>query len=94
MSAADGSCSILTAMFAPSVKSGDFYEPRFLSEGLPIKVIAESTPLPPALPRGLPGVGIHDAEICADETLTKVWKASEDALGLKWVIGEPSLVFV
>merc|ERR1712151_693347 len=46
----DGACSFITAMFAPSVKSGDLYEPHRLIRGPPTKVIDQGTPLSPVFP--------------------------------------------
>eukprot|EP00746_Dinoflagellata_sp_MGD_P002562 gnl/MRDRNA2_/MRDRNA2_105016_c0_seq1.p1 gnl/MRDRNA2_/MRDRNA2_105016_c0~~gnl/MRDRNA2_/MRDRNA2_105016_c0_seq1.p1 ORF type:complete len:415 (-),score=49.28 gnl/MRDRNA2_/MRDRNA2_105016_c0_seq1:494-1738(-) len=86
LSAPDGSCSILTAMFAPSAQSGDFYEPKDLAYGPPIKVISQGVPLPPDLRRKL--VGIRDDEVCANATLVNVWNFSEIGLREKFIIGE------
>jgi len=92
LSAPDGSCSLLTSMFASSAESGDFYEPALLADGPPLKVISGGFALPPRFPRW--EAGIQDDEVCAAETRDKVWKASEDGLGEKFVIGKGSVLFV
>jgi NAD(P)-dependent dehydrogenase (short-subunit alcohol dehydrogenase family) len=86
MSAQDGSCSLLNAMFAESAKSGDFYEPKWLVNGPTTKVISEGVPDKLAsLPRSL--AGIHDASYCSNPTDDAVWSASEVGLGEKFIIG-------
>lgn len=86
LSAPDGSCPLLTAMFSVSAKSGDFYEPESLFTGPPIKVISEGVPLPPQFPRQL--LGIRDDMVCTGTALDKVWKFSETGLGEKFFAGE------
>jgi len=90
LSAPDGSCSLLRAMYDPSAQSGDFYEPESLMTGPPIKVIAEGVPFSPHFPRRL--CGIRDAEVCSNDTFAEVWKASELGLGEEFVIGERPIV--
>mmetsp|Transcript_55325 Transcript_55325/g.89463 ORF Transcript_55325/g.89463 Transcript_55325/m.89463 type:complete len:385 (+) Transcript_55325:69-1223(+) len=92
LSAEDGSCSILTAMYAPSAKSGDFYEPEYLSIGPPIKVIAQGVPLSPHFPRHL--TGIRDQEVCDEAAQAKMWNATEVGLGETFVVEEPLLILV
>jgi NAD(P)-dependent dehydrogenase (short-subunit alcohol dehydrogenase family) len=84
LSAPDGSCSLLIAMFEPSVKSGDFYEPKELSTGPPKKVVAEGV----ALPRTILQVfaGIKDAELCDEARQSKMWNATETGIGEKFVV--------
>jgi len=89
LSAPDGSCSLLTAMFSPMSKSGDFYEPERLSNGPPIKVISEGYALPPVFPRGL--AGIDDQMVCDDTTQAFVWETSEAGLGEDFIIGAPQV---
>lgn len=93
LSAPDGSCPLLTAMFSPSVVSGDFYEPERLLFGPPTKVFAAGVPLAPEYPRQV--AGINDKALVTEENLAMVWKASEDGLGIKWdVDNEQSTVVV
>lgn len=93
MSAADGSCSLLTAMYAPSAKSGDFYEPKWLVSGPPVKVIAEGNPAWLAsLPRSL--LRVHDKASCTREVGEVVWSASETGLGEKFIIEDEGSVIV
>jgi len=79
LSAPDGSCPILTAMFAPDVKSGDFYEPKELSTGPPSKVVAEGVAQPKSAMRVF--AGINDAELCSDSWQDTMWNASETGIG-------------
>jgi NAD(P)-dependent dehydrogenase (short-subunit alcohol dehydrogenase family) len=88
MSAQDGTCSMLVAMFGPSVQSGDFYEPKRVLTGPPLQVIAAGVALSPQFPRW--EIGIDDATICKSETQTKVWSASEKGLGERFIIDEPA----
>jgi|ERR1712008_77878 len=92
LSAPDGSCSLLTSMFASSAESGDFYEPSLLASGPPLKVISGGVALPPHFLRWV--AGIQDDDVCAAETREKVWKASEDGLREKFVIGKGSVLVV
>jgi len=92
LSAPDGSCSLLTSMFASSAESGDFYEPSLLINGPPLKVISGGVALPPHFLRW--AAGIQDDDVCAAETREKVWKASEDALREKFTIRKGSVLVV
>mmetsp|Transcript_2021 Transcript_2021/g.4134 ORF Transcript_2021/g.4134 Transcript_2021/m.4134 type:complete len:380 (-) Transcript_2021:117-1256(-) len=88
MSAPDGSCSILTAMFSSSAKSGDLYEPEYVITGRPYKLISEGVPNKLAeIPRALVGEG-NDAASCSDAVGAEVWGLSEDALGEKFIIAD------
>merc|ERR1712043_159116 len=89
LSAADGACSLLTAMFDPSAKSGDFYEPEFIGNGPPFRVIEQGVPDKRAeIPRY--ACFLRDAAFCTDAVGDKVWANSEAGLGEKFVIGETS----
>lgn len=90
LSAPDGSCSLLSSMFLPSAKSGDFYEPRGLVNGPPIKVISEGAPLYLGALRSVARwvSGIRDAQVCASETRELLWSATEEGLGEKFIIGD------
>lgn len=79
LSAPDGSCPILTAMFAPDVKSGDFYEPKGLTNGPPSKVVSEGVAQPRSLMRRV--AGINDAELCSSSWQDIMWSASEKGVG-------------
>eukprot|EP00927_Polykrikos_kofoidii_P030090 TRINITY_DN2594_c0_g1_i2.p1 TRINITY_DN2594_c0_g1~~TRINITY_DN2594_c0_g1_i2.p1 ORF type:complete len:388 (+),score=70.35 TRINITY_DN2594_c0_g1_i2:71-1234(+) len=86
MSAADGSCSLLTAMYAPSAKSGDFYEPKWMVSGPPARVIAEGHPdWLASLPRSRL-FSVDDKASCTRDVGEVVWSASETGLGEKFII--------
>jgi len=86
LSAPDGSCPMLTAMYMPSSKSGDFYEPSGLAIGPPLRVIAEGTVVEPSqFPRWI--AGIRDAEFCTNANLEAMWAAAEAGIGETFVIG-------
>jgi len=85
LSAPDGSCPLLTAMFEPSAKSGDFYEPKFLSNGPPLKIIDAGTVLPPEFPRNF--VGIRDSDAVNPKLQSIMWNATEAGIKEKFVIG-------
>jgi NAD(P)-dependent dehydrogenase (short-subunit alcohol dehydrogenase family) len=79
-SAADGSCPLLAAMFAPDANSGDMYEPEGFSggwlpgpslSGWPIKVIKA----------GVPEWEIKDGLTCGEESRRHLWSWTEEALG-------------
>eukprot|EP00927_Polykrikos_kofoidii_P033713 TRINITY_DN2853_c0_g1_i1.p1 TRINITY_DN2853_c0_g1~~TRINITY_DN2853_c0_g1_i1.p1 ORF type:complete len:387 (+),score=51.72 TRINITY_DN2853_c0_g1_i1:80-1240(+) len=91
LSAPDGSCSLLTAMFSPSAKSGDFYEPKLISSGPPLKVISEGVPKLDPL-RWI--LGLSDDDVCSSSSMSQVWNASEAGLGEKFIIPELSGSFV
>jgi len=86
LSAPDGSCSLLTAMFAASARSGDFYEPSELLTGPPVKVIDRGTPLPVHFASIRHLAGIRDTELCSTSTMAAVWNDSETGLGEKFEI--------
>jgi len=90
MSAPDGSCPMLTAMYMPSAKSGDFYEPAQLPIGPPLRVIAEGVVVkPPQFPRWV--AGIRDEEFCTDANIEAMWAASEVGTGEKFIIKPDNL---
>jgi len=87
LSPPDGSCNLLTAMYAPSAKSGDFYEPKEIVDGAPFKVIAEGVPNKLAeIPRFM--LGVTDKTSCSDATGAEVWGYTEAGLQIKFPIGE------
>jgi len=90
MSAPDGSCSLLTAMFDPSAKSGDFYEPSLLSKGPPAKIIDAGTVLPPMFPRSW--AGIRDSDAVSPRLQGIMWNATEVGVGEKFVIGDAQVL--
>lgn len=92
LSAPDAACSFIIATFGADVKSGDFYEPERVMSGKPIKVISEGNVLPPVFPRN--EIGINDKELCSQEGMDQVWSASEQGLGEKFPIPEPSTIVV
>lgn len=59
---------------------------RDFFSGPPEKVISEGAPLPQQFPRSL--LGIRDDSVCADDTMARLWKLSETALGEKFFVGE------
>jgi NAD(P)-dependent dehydrogenase (short-subunit alcohol dehydrogenase family) len=82
-SAADGSCPLLAAMFAPDANSGDMYEPEGVlggylpgpsTSGWPMKVIEA----------GIPMWEIKDGVACNEESKRHVWSWTEEGLGEKW----------
>jgi len=84
MSAPDGSCSLLTAMFDPSAKSGDFYEPKLLTKGPPTKIIDAGKVLFPKFPRWL--AGIHDSDAVNPKFQALMWNATEVGIKEHFVI--------
>jgi len=93
LSAPDGACPLLTAMFDPSARSGDFYEPEFMGNGPPYKVIDQGVPNRLAeIPRYL--CGVRDREFCSEAVGDKVWADTESALGEKFTIREVEPVWV
>jgi len=92
LSAPDGSCSLLTAMFAPSAQSGDFYEPKELFTGPPVKVIDRGVPLPVHFASIRHAAGIRDTELCSTSTMAAVWNASETGLGEAFIIGADTYI--
>jgi len=84
LSAPDGSCSLLKAMFDPLARSGDFYEPKRLSTGPPAKVVAEGLPWRRSIFQL--AAGINDAEICDDAKQRLMWNATEMGIGEKFVV--------
>eukprot|EP00930_Biecheleria_cincta_P058555 TRINITY_DN4436_c0_g1_i1.p1 TRINITY_DN4436_c0_g1~~TRINITY_DN4436_c0_g1_i1.p1 ORF type:complete len:395 (+),score=61.95 TRINITY_DN4436_c0_g1_i1:47-1186(+) len=88
LSAPDGSCSLVTAMLDPSAKSGDFYEPKYIANGPPSKVIDQSVPsFWSEIPRKV--FGIKDTESCMESTGDAVWSYTENGLGEKFPIEPP-----
>eukprot|EP00928_Gymnodinium_smaydae_P020564 TRINITY_DN17946_c0_g2_i2.p1 TRINITY_DN17946_c0_g2~~TRINITY_DN17946_c0_g2_i2.p1 ORF type:complete len:164 (-),score=28.05 TRINITY_DN17946_c0_g2_i2:113-604(-) len=92
LSAPDGACSLLTVLYDPNVTSGDFYEPKRLFNGAPLKVISAGVALSPYFPRWV--VGIKDSEICKTALQDKMWNATEVGLGEKFVLGDRTTVIV
>jgi len=91
LSAPDGSCSLLTAMFDPSAKSGDFYEPKELAGGPPAKIIDAGAVLPPMFPRSF--VGIRDSDAVNPKLQSIMWNATETGIQEKFIISAiPQLV--
>lgn len=86
----DGCCSLLTAMFAPTAESGDFYEPADAVIGPPYKFMSKGVASYSSFFRHL--LGLDDKY--DDQTKALMWSASEKAMGEKFVIPEPSPILV
>lgn len=90
LSAPDGSCSLLTAMFSPSAESGDFYEPADTVVGPPYKFMSKGVSTYTSILRRALGL----ADKYDEQLQNAMWTATETGLGEKFVIPEPSSVIV
>eukprot|EP00928_Gymnodinium_smaydae_P052900 TRINITY_DN37028_c0_g1_i1.p1 TRINITY_DN37028_c0_g1~~TRINITY_DN37028_c0_g1_i1.p1 ORF type:complete len:380 (+),score=88.68 TRINITY_DN37028_c0_g1_i1:64-1203(+) len=92
LSAPDGSCSLLVAMFDPAAKSGDFYEPKNLLNGPPTQIIDAGRVLPPPFPRTYFGIRDSDA---FNSTLQQImWSSTEVGIGEKFDVPQMQSMMV
>ena len=75
-SAEDGSLCAAMGAFSPSAASGDFYMPKAMAKGEPIKVIAGNVPVK---------AGAEKLS-CSKTNQENVWKWSEEALGITFAV--------
>jgi NAD(P)-dependent dehydrogenase (short-subunit alcohol dehydrogenase family) len=90
LSAPDGSCSLLTAMFDPAAKSGDFYEPKEIFIGPVAKIIDAGTVLRPGLERTL--AGIRDSDAVNPDFQAIMWSSTETGIGEKFAILDTNIL--
>jgi len=79
-SGSDGACPLLVAAFAPSAKSGDFYEPDGLTQGPAAKIIDQGNIVFPLSFLSW-AAGIRDEKLIAQANIDDVWAWSEEGLG-------------